>query len=105
MAQIYVTDTKGKKAVIDIKDGSTLMQTITGAGFDDLLAICGGMCSCATCHVYIDEDRLSDLPGMSIDEQELLSVSEHSHSNSRLACQLRMTDEMDGLRVTIAPGE
>lgn len=105
MAHIYLTDTEGREATLDIIAGNSLMQTITDAGFDDLLAICGGMCSCATCHVYIDEDQLEQLSQMNEDEQELLSLSDHRRDNSRLSCQLRMSDALDGLRVTIAPAD
>jgi len=105
VAQINLTDTNGRKTTLNFNEGGTLMQTITDAGFDDLLAICGGMCSCATCHVYIHESQLADLPDMNADEADLLAMSEHREDSSRLACQLRMSAALDGLRVTIAPSE
>jgi len=73
------------------------------AGFDDLLALCGGCCSCATCHVLVAEEQLSLLPAMSPDEDDLLESSDHRQANSRLSCQLEISDALDGLKVTIAP--
>ena len=68
------------------------MQSITDAGFAELLALCGGMCSCATCHVYIDPQQLDRLPPVGPDEDGLLAGSGHRRPNSRLACQLRTSD-------------
>ncbi len=79
------------------------MQTITEADFGDVLALCGGMCSCATCHVYVENGPGDQLPPMSEDEQDLLEMSAHHRENSRLSCQITMTEALDGLRVTVAP--
>jgi 2Fe-2S ferredoxin len=80
----------------------TLMQTITDAGIGELLALCGGVCSCATCHVYVESD-LPMLPATSADEDGLLDGAEQRKPNSRLSCQIRMSDDYDGMRVVIAP--
>jgi 2Fe-2S ferredoxin len=63
------------------------------------------MCSCATCHVYVDPDWQARLPAMMSDERELLSELTHYQDNSRLSCQLEFTPELAGLRVRIAPDE
>jgi 2Fe-2S ferredoxin len=68
-------------------------------------AICGGMCSCATCHAYIDADWAAKIPAAMSDERELIAELAHRKSGSRLSCQIEMTDALDGLRVTIAPDE
>src|SRR5437764_841918 len=68
-------------------------------------AICGGMCSCATCHVYVDPEWQPRLPAMMSDERELLSELAHYRENSRLSCQVEFTPELAGLRVRIAPDE
>jgi 2Fe-2S ferredoxin len=68
-------------------------------------AICGGMCSCATCHVYVDTDWLPRLPTAMSDERELLHELAHHQDNSRLSCQIEFTNDLAGLRVTIAPDE
>jgi ferredoxin, 2Fe-2S len=70
---------------------------------NDLLALCGGVCSCGTCHVHVDENFMPALAPMHEDESGVLAASSHRQANSRLSCQLRMSDELDGLRVTIAP--
>jgi len=101
MAEVYVTDRSGEQHAIDIRPGSSLMQVITDAGVADLLALCGGVCSCATCHVYVEGEY--DLPPMEQDEDDLLGFSEHRQENSRLSCQIRLKNDFDGLRATIAP--
>jgi 2Fe-2S ferredoxin len=105
MAEIYITDRSGLETTIEIRPGTSLMQAATDVGVEDLLALCGGMCSCATCHVYIDSDHLDQLSPMSQDEHDLLEVSMHRQTNSRLACQVRMVETLDGLKATVAPGE
>ncbi|RYD58052.1 MAG: 2Fe-2S iron-sulfur cluster binding domain-containing protein, partial [Sphingomonadales bacterium] len=71
-------------------------------GFDELLALCGGCCSCATCHVHVDPEFAAKLPPLSEDEDDLLESSSGRDERSRLSCQLPFTDALDGLRVTIA---
>lgn len=102
MTTIIVTSREGKERPIEAGDGS-LMEAIRNAGFDELLAMCGGCCSCATCHVWIEPDRLEELPPMSADEDDLLDSSSHRDGRSRLSCQVPVTPQLDGLRVTIAP--
>jgi 2Fe-2S ferredoxin len=79
------------------------MEIIRDAGFDELLALCGGCCSCATCHVHVDPAFLNRLPAMSADEDELLNSGAYRTSTSRLSCQIVFTDDLDGLPVAIAP--
>lgn len=78
------------------------MEAIRDAGNDELLALCGGCCSCATCHVHVDEAWIAKLPPMTADENDLLDSSDHRSATSRLSCQLPFSDALDGLRVTIA---
>lgn len=105
MALILVTDTSGDQRELELRTGQSLMQLITEAGFNDLLALCGGVCSCATCHVYIDPDFFDKLPARSEDEQELLEASDHYRDNSRLSCQVLLDDSLDGMPATIAPAD
>jgi 2Fe-2S ferredoxin len=79
------------------------MEIVRDAGIDELLALCGGCCSCATCHVYVDPTFADRLPPMAEDESDLLDSSEHRTAASRLSCQIRFGPGLDGLRVTIAP--
>jgi 2Fe-2S ferredoxin len=79
------------------------MEATRDAGFDELLALCGGCCSCATCHVYVDPAVAASLPPVSEDESDLLDGSPHRNEQSRLSCQVIMSDALSGLTVTIAP--
>jgi len=72
---------------------------------DGVSAICGGMCSCATCQVYVDEEWVARLPGAMSDETDMLKDLTSYRPTSRLSCQIPLTDALDGLRVTIAPEE
>ena len=103
MVKISVTDLSGETRNIDAEPGLSLMESIRENDFDDLVAICGGCCSCCTCHVYIDEGA-EKLPAMQDDEHDLLEDSVHyREGESRLSCQLDVSDDMTGLCVTIAP--
>lgn len=103
MAKLTIIDRSGAERDIEGTPGHTLMETIRDAGFDDLLALCGGCCSCATCHVYIEPGAAGPLPPLGSDEDDLLDSSDHRQPESRLSCQLPISDALDGIRVTIAP--
>lgn len=105
MVEILVTDRAGQARPIEADAGVSLMEAIRASGSDELLALCGGCCSCATCHVYVDPDFAALLPAMSEDENDLLDCSGHRDARSRLSCQLPVTTAMAGMRVTIAPEE
>lgn len=102
MPQITVINHEGEEKTLNAEEGRTLMEVIRDNGFDELLALCGGCCSCATCHVHIDPAFADKLPPMSEDENDLLDSSEHRNDTSRLSCQIPVTDALDGCRVTIA---
>ncbi len=103
MTTITVTTRAGAEMTITGQAGISVMEAVRDAGVDELLALCGGCCSCATCHVYIDADHMDRLPPMSSDEDDLLDSSDSRDARSRLSCQVMITDALDGLRVTIAP--
>jgi 2Fe-2S ferredoxin len=103
MPQIIVVNQSGEEKIVDAAEGLSLMEVIRDEGFDELLALCGGCCSCATCHVYIDPAFASALPAMSEDENDLLDSSDNRNETSRLSCQVPVTAELEGLKVTIAP--
>jgi 2Fe-2S ferredoxin len=69
----------------------------------ELLAICGGCCSCATCHVYVDAAFTDRLPPISEDEDAILDGTTYRETTSRLSCQIRISGALDGLKVTVAP--
>lgn len=104
MAQMKVVDRDGNEHAVEARPGLKVMETLRELEFG-VAAICGGMCSCATCHVYIDPEWLARLPRKQSDEQELLSELSHYKDNSRLSCQVEFTEALDGLKVTIAPDE
>ena len=102
MPQITVINQSGEESSIAATVGRTLMETIRDSGFDELLALCGGCCSCATCHVHIDPAFMDKMPGLSEDENDLLDSSDHRNEFSRLSCQIPISDAFEGLKVTIA---
>ena len=102
MPKLIVVNRDGEEKAIEADAGLSVMENIRDNGFDELLALCGGCCSCATCHVHIDPEWADKLPAMSEDENDLLDSSDHRNEASRLSCQIEMTDALDGLKVTIA---
>jgi 2Fe-2S ferredoxin len=103
MVAIHVTLRSGEVREVRGRPGRSVMEAIRDGGIDELMAICGGCCSCATCHVYVDPDFAAVMPKQGSDEDDLLDCSDSRTETSRLSCQLRVTPEFDGLRVTIAP--
>jgi 2Fe-2S ferredoxin len=103
MAMLTVIDRSGKSSTVTGTVGASVMEVIRDNGFDDLQALCGGCCSCATCHVHVAEAWLTKLPAISEDEVDLLDSSPHRNESSRLSCQIVFTAELDGLTVTISP--
>ncbi len=103
MPKLIVTNRAGDQSTVDAADGLTVMEVIRDNGFDELLALCGGCCSCATCHITVDPAFADKLPAMTEDEDDLLESSDHRADNSRLSCQIPFGPELDGLHVTIAP--
>ncbi len=102
MPKLIVTNRAGEESTIEVEEGLTVMEAIRDNGFDELLALCGGCCSCATCHIHVDAEFVGKLPEMSEDEDDLLESSDHRGETSRLSCQLPFTADLDGLKVTIA---
>jgi 2Fe-2S ferredoxin len=103
MPTITVIDRSGNARDVQADNGLSLMEVIRDNGFDELLALCGGCCSCATCHVYVAPEFAGNLPVMSEDENDLLDSTDNRNDQSRLSCQVPVTDALDGLQVTIAP--
>jgi 2Fe-2S ferredoxin len=104
MARLRVVDLDGVEHTIEGRTGLKVMETLRDLDYG-VAAICGGMCSCATCHVYVDPQWQSRLPPAMADERELLMELSHSQPTSRLSCQIEFTPELEGLRVTIAPDQ
>lgn len=103
MPKLVVVNRAGEEKTVEASAGLSVMEAIRDNGFDELLALCGGCCSCATCHIHVDAAWADKLPAMSEDENDLLDSSDHRSDASRLSCQIELTDALDGLKVTIAP--
>lgn len=103
MPRLFIVTRDGAEREVEARAGWSVMENIRDNGLDELLALCGGCCSCATCHVYVDPDWFGRLGPRGPDEDDLLDTSDHRIETSRLSCQILFSDELDGLRVTIAP--
>lgn len=103
MSTLIVTLRTGEEKIIQARDGRSVMEAIRDSGVDEIMAICGGGCSCATCHVFVDPAFADRTSPIGADESDLLDCSDHRNDQSRLSCQIRMSPELEGLRVTIAP--
>jgi 2Fe-2S ferredoxin len=99
--KILVTDQDGAEHELEGLDGWRVMEVIRDWGLN-IKAECGGACACATCHVYVDESWLDKLTPKTDDEDDLLYTAPDVKPNSRLSCQILLSDELDGLKVTLA---
>lgn len=102
MPKLIVVTREGVEREIEGEAGLSVMEVIRDAGIDELLALCGGCCSCATCHVHVDPAFAGKLPPLGEDENDLLDSSDDRNEYSRLSCQLPFDDTLDGLKITIA---
>lgn len=98
---ILVVDLDGKEHQLEGVAGWRVMEIIREHGLP-IKAECGGACACATCHVYVDEDWIDRIPSKRDEEEDMLDEAMDVRDNSRLSCQLIMSDELDGLRVILA---
>ena len=102
MGTLKVKDRDGLIHELDAQIGSTIMEIIRDAGLD-IEAACGGCCACATCHVYVTNEKIQKLKSIDDDEESMLDQAFSVLSNSRLGCQIEYTDDLDGLELTLAP--
>ena len=103
MPQMTITDRSGTAHVLQGDAGMSVMEVIRDGGIDELLALCGGSCSCATCHVHVAPDWQAAVGLAGADEDDLLDSSDNRTAASRLSCQIAFSAALDGLAVTIAP--
>ena len=103
MPKIHITNQNGEQATVDAAAGQTLMEILRDRG--DVEAACGGQCACATCHVHIGDAWMSLVGAPGEAESGLLDFSMEKMPNSRLSCQIRLSDAMDGLTLTVAAAE
>lgn len=102
MSKLIIVTRDGDEREVEGEEGLSVMEVIRDAGFDELLALCGGCCSCATCHVHVDPLFADNLPPMSDDENDLLDSSADRDGTSRLSCQIKLSPALTGMRVIIA---
>ena len=100
--KLYVTDHDGNEHQIEGVAGWQLMEAIRYEGMQ-IKAECGGACACATCHVYVAEEWKDKIPEKSEEETDMLDLAFDVEENSRLSCQITITPDLDGLKVTLAP--
>ncbi|MFT6473113.1 2Fe-2S iron-sulfur cluster-binding protein [Qipengyuania profunda] len=104
MIKLHIKNLSGTEQTVEVAPDGSLMEAIRDSGFQDLLALCGGCCSCATCHIVVESDFVAPEP-MSSEEDDLLDGSDHRQAGSRLSCQIPLTDACDGLRLRIVPAD
>lgn len=105
MPRIHLTDIYGVEHLIEAHAGLKLMEILREYEFG-VTASCGGFCSCATCHVYVDPSWVARLKEMQSDERELITMlTTFNPQTSRLSCQVTFTEDLDGIRLTVAPEE
>ncbi|TXT41095.1 MAG: ferredoxin 2Fe-2S [Comamonadaceae bacterium] len=102
MANITFVEASGQSTTVNLADGWNLMQGAIANGIDGILGECGGSCACATCHCYVDESWLDNLPPASENELGMLeNVAAERRPNSRLACQIKATAALEGLIIQL----
>jgi 2Fe-2S ferredoxin len=101
MPQIIFTEPGGSRREIDAPVGTTVMQAAVQNQVRGIVALCGGACACATCHVYIGEAWLSKVGPREEMEEGMIEAAWEPRENSRLSCQIHVTAELDGLEVTV----
>lgn len=99
MAKIVFIEHNGKRHEVEAEEGKSLMQHAVDHFVPGIIGECGGNCSCATCHGYIDPAWLDRVPVKQANEESILEGAVHTQPNSRLTCQLRMSRELDGIVV------
>jgi ferredoxin, 2Fe-2S len=100
MAKITYVEWSGKEHVVEVPSGLTVMEGARDNGIPGIEADCGGACACSTCHVYVDSDWVEKLPPKDPMEEDMLDFAyQPDPERSRLTCQIKVTDELDGLRV------
>jgi 2Fe-2S ferredoxin len=105
MPKITFIGSDGAAVEVDATNGHSLMEVAVDNGITGMVAECGGACACATCHAYIDTAWLDNLPAMADMEDAMLDSTLDRRPNSRLSCQIEVSDSLDGLVVTVADNE
>ena len=102
MPTVIYSDKSGERHEVEVDAGYTLMEGAFNQQIDGMVAECGGAAACGTCHVYVAERWLSSLPPVEDMEDSMLFMVNDRRDNSRLSCQIHMSDELDGIELEIA---
>jgi 2Fe-2S ferredoxin len=101
MPHLTIIEFNGKQHELDVAEGQSVMQAAVDGMVPGIMADCGGSCSCATCHCFVDEAWVARLPAVESTEREMLDCALDPQDNSRLSCQIRVTAQTDGLVVRL----
>ena len=101
MAKIHFVDHQGETRTVEIENGATVMEAAIRNAVPGIEAECGGACACATCHVYVDEAWTAKTGSPSPMEEDMLDFAFDVRPTSRLSCQIKVSDELDGLTITV----
>ncbi|HEY0917599.1 2Fe-2S iron-sulfur cluster-binding protein [Devosia sp.] len=101
MTKITFIESDGTRHETEAENGATVMETAIMNAVPGIVAECGGACTCATCHVYVDPDWVDTVGGPSVMEEDMLDFAFEPRPNSRLSCQIRVKDQLDGLVVHV----
>lgn len=105
MPKVTIINRDKVSSSIELQSGQSLMEGLRAAGYDEIIAICGGNCSCATCHIYLQPVDPSVLPKISEDEEALLESLQYVTPESRLSCQIPINSALEGAVISIADEE
>lgn len=104
MPHVTYISPDGTETTLEARDGDSVMEVAVKNGVKGIVAECGGACSCATCHVYVEPEFMDVVGGVNDLEDDMLDGAESERlENSRLSCQIKMNADLDGLRVRVAP--
>jgi len=101
MTKITYVEANGTRHEVEAENGSTVMENAIRNDVPGIVAECGGACTCATCHVYVDKEWTAKTGGPSVMEEDMLDFAFDVNDASRLSCQIKVSDELDGLVVHV----
>ena len=101
MTKVIFIEANGTRHEVDARNDRSLMQAAVQNGVPGIDADCGGQCMCATCHVFLADEWISKLGPISDDEEEMLAPTPERAANSRLSCQIPVTDALEGIEITL----
>jgi 2Fe-2S ferredoxin len=101
MPRIVFIEPDGERRAVETQVGVSVMEAARGAGVRGIVAQCGGACACATCHVYVASSWMAKLPAREDMEEGMLESAWEPRPNSRLSCQIHVTEALDGLEVAV----